>query len=141
MPDDEQVQGMSLSKKVLSAVGTLTIMLGLIFGFWRFEDRYATADDLEAQLNLVIAGVAEEVYKLQQSDVEQQKNIEAQGIRIDIIRVEDYRESLQKRVNSLDATYGLGCERCEPAVKMVYDQTLEDIAQLDERLEGLGGTE
>ena len=139
MPDDEQVQGMSLSKKVLSAVGTLTIMLGLIFGFWRFEDRYATADDMKTQLDLVIAGVAEEVYKLEQSDVEQKQKLEAQGIRIDVIKAEDYRESLQKRVNSLDATYGLNCERCDPAVKMVYDQTVADIAKLDEKLKVLGG--
>ena len=120
--------------------GASTVLV-LVFGVWKIEDRYATASD-----------VAGEVYKLQQTDTEQkeklnglkvetQKKLDGLTVEIEIGKLTTYRDSLQSRVWKLDERYGIGCAECDPAVREVYDQTVQDIITMDNKLKELGGVQ
>ena len=132
-----------MGKKIGGAIGSVSIILGLVFGIWKIEDRYATADDMKSELNTVVADVAKEVYQLQQSDVEQKQKTESLEIRLDVKLFSDYRDELQGRIWKMDDRYGIGCAECDPVVSEVYTGIVTDIEKIDKKLKALeeGGTE
>ena len=115
-----------MGKNVSGYISGVTIILGLVFGVWKIEDRYATAAD-----------VGQKVYELQQSDVETKKKLEGLEVRIDIKTLEDYRDNLQERVWKLDDRYGIGCAECVEEVRDMYTKTVIDIEKIDTKLREL----
>lgn len=117
-----------MNSKVGKVITYVTIVIGLIAGFWKFEDRYATA-----------GSVAKEINELQQDNVVRDKEIKALGIRLEIKTLSDYRDNLQERVWKLDDRYGIGCAECEPEILSVYIGIVTDIEKLDGKLKALEG--
>ena len=112
-----------MNNKITQTITGVSLVLGLVFGIWKIEDRYATAGD-----------VAKEVYELQQNDNEQQQRLDGLEVRIDIKTLEDYRDNLQERVWKLDDRYGIGCAECVEEVRDMYTKTVQDIVKIDTKL-------
>lgn len=103
-----------MMKKVLAIIGGITVVMSLIFGIWKFEDRYATAGE-----------VAEQINRLQQEDTKQA--VEIQGIK-DGIKL----DNVQKRIWNLDDRYGIGCQTCPQEVMQEYRELVLEKERLTE---------
>lgn len=110
------------SKKILGILGGISVVLTVLFGVWKIEDRYANAEDVGKH-------IAEQQLKIQ--------NVE---VRLDIKVLSDYRQELQERVWKLEDRYmvdGRWKPEAPPEVIEVHDKMVLDIAGLDERLQDL----
>ena len=110
------------NKKILSILGGISVVLTVLFGVWKIEDRYANAEDVGKHI------------------AEQKVKIESVEIRLDIKVVSDYLNELQSRAWKLEDRYmaeGRWKPGTPPEVIDVHDEIEGDITRLEKRLKEL----